>query len=124
MNVVLDFIYEQEDEQREVMLFLHELMISYPAITCKIRYKVPFYFRKSWICYLNPVKNNSVDFCFVRGNELSNQQGILEAKDRKQVRSLTFASVEEIPVEELKEIIQEAILLDETVKYASKRTKK
>ena len=123
MNAVLDFIYEHEGQQREVLLFLHELMMSYPTITCKIRYRIPFYYRKSWICYLNPRKNNTVDFCFVRGNELSNEQGILEAKDRKQVRSLTFENVEEIPVEALEEIIQEAILLDDTVKYASKRTK-
>lgn len=124
MNAVLDFIYEHEGRQREVLLFLHELMMSYPTITCKIRYRIPFYYRKTWICYLNPRKNNTVDFCFVRGNELSNEQGILEANDRKQVRSLTFESVEEIPVEVLEEIIQEAILLDDTVKYASKRKKK
>ncbi len=124
MDAVLDFIYEYEGEQREIMLVLHNTMVAYPAITTKIRYKVPFYYRKSWICYLNPQKKGAVDFCFIRGNELSNEQGILEAKDRKQVRSLTFNRVEEIPTETLDEIIQEAILLDDTVKYASKRTKK
>ncbi|MFK7906755.1 MAG: DUF1801 domain-containing protein [Chitinophagales bacterium] len=124
MDAVLDYIYEQEGEQREILLFLHELMGTYPAITNKIRYRVPFYYRKSWICYLNPKKNNTVEFCFLRGNELSNEQGILESKGRKQVYSLTFEEVKAIPVEALKEIIQEAILLDDTVKYASKRTKK
>ncbi len=124
MDAVLDYIYEQEGEQREILLFLHELMCSYPAITSKIRYRVPFYYRKSWICYLNPRKNNTVEFCFIRGNELSNEQGILESKGRKQVYSLTFDDVKTIPVETLEEIIQEAILLDDTVKYASKRTKK
>ncbi|MEZ4887739.1 MAG: DUF1801 domain-containing protein [Chitinophagales bacterium] len=123
MDKVLDFIYEQETEQREILLFIHQLMLSYPAMIVKIRYQIPFYYRKSWICYLNPIKNKAVDFCFVRGNELSNEQGILEAKDRKQVRSLTFSSVDEIPVEALQQIIQEAILLDDTVKYTSKRTK-
>ncbi|MGB1243402.1 MAG: DUF1801 domain-containing protein [Chitinophagales bacterium] len=124
MDVVLDYIYEQEGEQREILLFLHELMLSYPAITSKIRYRVPFYYRKSWVCYLNPRKNNAVEFCFLRGNELSNEQGILESKGRKQVYSLTFEEVKTIPVEALEQIIQEAILLDDTVKYASKRTKK
>lgn len=124
MDAVLDFIYEYEDEQREIMLLFHNMMLAYPAITSKIRYRVPFYYRKSWVCYLNPQKKGAVDFCFIRGNELSNEQGILEAKDRKQVRSLTFTSLKEIPTDTLHEIIQEAILLDDTVKYASKRSKK
>jgi hypothetical protein len=73
---------------------------------------------------LNPTNKNSIEFAFVRGNELSNSQHLLDSKGRKQVWSIELTKVSEIPIKELAEIIQEAILLDETVPYASKRKAK
>ncbi len=125
METVQRFILHQEAKQRTILQFLHDLLLAHPEIICKIRYKIPFYYRKSWICYLNPVrKKDAIELAFVRGNELSNEQGLLESKGRKQVFGITFSSVEEIPQRALLELIQEAILLDETVPYASKRRKK
>ena len=69
------------------------------------------------------MKNNSIEFAFLRGNELSNSQGILDSKGRKQVFSVELTALSKIPIKELKEIIQEAILLDETISYVSKRIK-
>jgi hypothetical protein len=100
------------------------MMMSLPDVTCKIRFKIPFYYRKSWICYLNPVKGNGVEFVFLRGNELSNEQGLLEAKGRKQVSGVTFYEIKEIPQEVLQEVVMEALILDDEVKYKSKRSKK
>ncbi len=122
MNEVDLFILEKEGHQQAVLQFLNNLMMSNPEIVQKIRYKVPFYYRKSWICYLNPnKKTGAVEMVFLRGNELSNEQGLLEAKGRKQVLGVTFSEVKDIPVETLIEVIQEAIWLDDTVPYASKR---
>ena len=73
---------------------------------------------------MNPLKDGGVDFTFLRGQELSNAQGLLENRDRKQVSSLQFQEIEEIPLEALYEILQEAILLDETVPYKLKRKRK
>lgn len=123
MDPAQSFILNYQNTQGEIMQYLHDMLLSYPEITPKIRYKVPFYYRKSWLCYLNPTKNEEVEFAFPRGNELSNQQGLLKSKGRKQVYSITFSRLEEIPMETLNEIIQEAILLDDTVPYASKRKK-
>ncbi len=61
MNPCLDYIYQREGNQQEIMLHLHELLTSYPEVSGKIRYKIPFYYRKSWICYLNPTKYGSVE---------------------------------------------------------------
>ena len=124
MDKALEYIYSREGVQQEIMLVLHDMLMSNVGITNKIRYKVPFYYYKSWICYINPHKKGHVEFCFLRGNELSNAQGILDSKGRKQVCSLTFHSVDDIPERLVHEIIPEAILLDETVPYASKRKKK
>jgi hypothetical protein len=124
MTEAEDFIYRYEGDQREVMLFIHHWLTSDLLLTQKIRYGIPFYFGKSWICYLNPTKTGSVEFAFVRGNELSNEQGLLDSKGRKQVRSIEFEKVKDIPQQTLHEIIQEAIMLDETTPYESKRKKK
>jgi len=125
MSSVEGFILEKEGHQKAVLQFLNDLMISTPEVTSKIRYKIPFYYRKSWICYLNPIKKPiGVELVFIRGNELSNEQGLLDAKGRKQVAGVTFEKVEDIPVDPLLEVIQEAIWLDETTPYASKRTRK
>lgn len=123
MDACLEYIYEHEGNQQEIMLHLHELITSYPEITSKIRYKIPFYYRRSWFCYINPLKNDSVELVFLRANELSNEQGALDFKDRKQVAGITFATVSDIKYELLHELLQEALLLDENVKYAAKRRK-
>ena len=124
MDPILSFIYERENPQREILLYLHELFTNQLHLEAKLRYKIPFYYNKSWICYLNPVKPQSIELAFPRGNELSNAQGLLEAKERKQVRGITFKQVKDIPRDALWEIMQEALILDETVPYASKRKKK
>lgn len=121
---VEDYISNFEDQQLKILIFLHELLKSYPEVDDKLRFKVPFYFRKSWICYLNPVKNNGIELAFLRANELSNDQGLLDFKKRKQVAGLTFYQTKDIPVDLVHEIFQEALILDESIPYKSKRSKK
>ena len=121
MTEAEDFIYQYDGAQRELMLFLHQLLTDDFNLIAKLRYKIPFYYRKSWICYLNPTKKGTVEFTFVRGNELSNEQGWLDHKGRKQVYSVELGKISDIPQQTLYEVLQEAVLLDETVPYASKR---
>jgi hypothetical protein len=120
---VEEFILQYESNQKHILNYFHNLFSSFPEVTSKIRFKVPFYYRKTWICYLNPIKNNGIELCFVRGNELSNSQGLLNSNGRKQVYGISFFSVKEIPEDTIHEIIQEAFILDETTPYASKRKK-
>ena len=124
MSTVEDFIFGFEGEQRKIMDFFHDLLTSEYQMEDKIRFNIPFYYKRSWICYLNPIKNNAIEFAFPRGNELSNEQGLLQSKGRKQVMSVEFKTLVDIPVKSICEIINEAVLLDETVKYASKRRSK
>ena len=123
MAEVEDFIYEYEGQQREILLYLYQLFTADLGLESKIRYRIPFYYGRSWICYTNPVKKEGIELVFLRGNELSNEQGLLESKGRKQVLGVTFSKLADIPEETLLEVLQEAMLLDETVAYASKRKK-
>lgn len=121
MTNVEDFIYQFEGNQREVLLYFHHLFTQDLNLHARIRFKIPFYDGKSWICYLNPTKDGKISLAFVRGNELSNYQGMLKNKGRKQVFSVEFEKVPDIPFLQVHEIIQEAILLDELKPYMSKR---
>ena len=121
LTACLDYIESLDGEQRRIMLVLHQFLSTYPQVTCRIRYRVPFFYRKTWLCYLNPQKNGSVELCFVRANELSNENGLLDFKNRTQVAGVTYFATGEIREEALAEVVQEALLLDETVPYSVKR---
>lgn len=114
MREVEAYILDLPALQAEIMQFLHELLLSYPEVSCKMRYKIPFYDRKSWVCYLNPIKNNGIELAFIHANELSNEQGLLDFKERKQVAGINLYSLDDIPISGIHEILQEAFLVDET----------
>ncbi len=122
MDSVLENIDHLPANQKRIMLFLDELLIDIPGITSKLRYKIPFYYKKSWICYLNPIKGDGVELAFVRANELSNEQGLLDFKHRKQVAGISIYQLDDLPITTINEVINEALLLDENVPYASKRS--
>jgi len=121
--MVEDYIYQLEGEQKKVMSFLHELLTIEYGLEAKIRYKIPFYFGNTWICYLNKRKDDKVDFAIVRGREISNGNGLLEDRGRRMVLSAEFANVKEIPLDLLREVLEEAIFLDETTPYTFKKKK-
>lgn len=121
MDSIQSFILDKTGTQKALLQYLHRLLSEQPGVVSKIRYKIPFYYRKSWVCYLNPVKNSGIELAFLRGNELSNEQGLLEFRGRKQVSGIIFYHLNEIPEEAVMEVIQEALLLDEEVAYAARR---
>lgn len=121
MSAVEIFIDECEEPARSIMIYLHEVLTNELGLKPKIRYKIPFYDSKSWICYLNPQKDKSVELAFTRGNELSNEQGMLENKGRKQIMGVCFSSLESIPHNSLMEVLLEAIELDASTAYKVKR---
>jgi len=123
MDSIDDFIDGFEGDQKKVLQFLHHWFTRELGLSDKIRFKTPFYFRHSWICSLKSTKHKTIELAFLRGNELSNIQGLLFSGNRKQVSGIEFRSVGDIPLEVLDNIIQEALLLDETVPYKSKRSK-
>ena len=100
MEKVENFIYQFEGEQRRILRYLHQLLSEELHLEAKIRYKIPFYYGRTWICYLNPIKNAGIEFVFVRGNELSNYQGILDNRGRTEVAGIELYQLADIPKEE------------------------
>lgn len=122
MNVET-YIHDLPEDQMLIASALHDLICTYPEVTSKIRYKIPFYFRKSWICYINPLKKGGVELCFLRADELSNESGVLDFKERKQVAGITILNAEDLPEEKIITVLQEAFVLDEAVKYKHPKSK-
>ena len=116
MDSVQNYILDQSGEEQLIMQYFHDLLTSFPEVATKIRYKVPFYYLKSWFLYLNPQKKGGVEVCFIHGQRLSNEHGLLDKKDRKQIAGITFKKISEIPEKIIFEIIQEAFLIDELMR--------
>lgn len=124
MTEVENLIYQYEAPQREIMLHFHNLLTNDYNLISKITFKNPCYYGKSWICYLKPTKQNMVELAFFRGNELSNSQGLLKSKGRKQLLSIDIDNLANVPHKILNEIFHEALILDNTKPYESKRKSK
>lgn len=113
MGNVNDFVYQSERPFRDVLVCLHEMLVEQYGLKTVLRYRIPFYDRYKWICYLNPVRDRGIELAFIRGAELSNAQGILDPGGRKHVAGIILDDVSLIPFQALDEIIHEALLIDE-----------
>lgn len=122
-SAIENYIYSQSENQQLILLKLNDFLIDFPEITPKVRYKIPFYYRKSWICYLNCIKNDGIELAFLRGNELSNLQGALRYYGRKQVMGIRYFCLEDINFDTLQDVLIEALELDEHVPYTVKKNK-
>ncbi len=113
VSSIAEFKERLDGQQMAIVSFLHTHLESYHDLSSKINWNIPAYYRKSWICYLNPIKGNGIELAFFRGRELSNEQGILLRKERKLVAGIDYFSVEGINLTVVNEIVQEAIILDD-----------
>ena len=79
----------------------------------KMRYRVPFYDKNTWICYLNRVKNDQLELCFLEGRLMADKFPSLDMKNRKKVSGITIDPLSDLPLEVM-EMIKFAIRLDDT----------
>ena len=113
MRTVSNYILGLEGQQKAIVKYLHERLTTYHDLESNVSYGIPMYRRKTWVCYLNPLKIGGVDFVFTRGHLLSNEQGLLDGSGRKYVAGMILHDVSEIPERAIDEMVQEAILVDE-----------
>lgn len=113
MSSIENYILDLEGQQKAIVNVLHSYLLNATDLRGNISYGIPMYRRKSWVCYLNPIKKNGVEMAFTRGFRLSNEQGILNRKGRKLVAGIDLYDVSLIPMEAINQIVQEALLLDD-----------
>ena len=116
MKTVEDFIYGLDGQQKAIVSYLHHHLTQHHDLMAKINWNIPTFYRKSWICYLNPIKNEGIEMAFFKGHALSNEQGVLASKGRKLVAGVDLFSIDAIDLPAINQIVQEAILLDDLSK--------
>jgi len=123
MSKLADYLEQLDGMQGEITHFLHDWLCVEFGLQAKYRFKIPFYYQNTWVCYLNPIKKDGVEFNFVRARELAGHEDILDFKDRVMVAGISLYDVKDIPLRRLSEIVEEAILLDETKPYTFSKRK-
>lgn len=123
MSSLYSYMDALTGEQKEITFFLHDWLTMQFDLESKYRFKIPFFYQKTWICYLNPIKKDGIEFNFVRARELSLHEGILDFKKRVMVAGISLYKVSDIPLDSLSMIVEEAIFLDQTTPYTFKKKK-
>lgn len=114
MEQILAFIDKHSEEQRLIMQEIRQLIIeAAPRIEESIKWKIPFYSYQGLLCYLNP-RGTGVVLGFCKGALLSNEKGLLKGTG-KEVRLLHIDNKHACPQAEIRQLLQEAMLLNETM---------
>ncbi|MDJ1468456.1 DUF1801 domain-containing protein [Xanthocytophaga flava] len=119
---VLDYIYEQPKELQSILLTLRHLILDSSPQVQEHFDGVPFYTYHRLFCYLNITKTH-VTLGMCQGRNLSNEQGILTGNG-KQVKHIVVKSLQTIPTTSIREILQEALLVNELHEETKKRKKR
>ena len=112
-----DFIDHQLPHLQQLMERLRVLILgSHPRIREHLEINTPMFKVKQDVCYfgkVHPVKG--LELCFLRGFQLSNEQGLLDAKGRKFIHGITLVDSNDLKSKEsaFLEVLNEALILDE-----------
>jgi hypothetical protein len=125
-----DFFFSILPSEQKIITRLRNIILdTSPKLVEKMSYGAPFYFIRQRICFLWPASlamsgiKEGVNLGLCKGYLLSDEQKALDKGNRKEVYYLHFKSLSEINEELLKEMLFEAILVDEEHGNKSKRKK-
>ncbi|GAB5466750.1 MAG: hypothetical protein Kapaf2KO_21860 [Candidatus Kapaibacteriales bacterium] len=110
------------------LLEINEYMLG-QGLKFKTRFRLPFYYGKTWIAYLNIPKPkrkkdpSRAELCFVRGIELPSGPTMLDFKGRAMIGGIDISTLDDQKREIINLLTQEAIELDATVPYTFKKKK-
>jgi hypothetical protein len=121
-------------EERAIVKRLRDLVLEcLPLATERPYYGlgVPYYSRHRQICYIFPTsalygtddekheKNVTLGFC--QGNKMFNENGMLQVEGRKQVRVIYFSTFREINDDQVRALLFEAGMIDDSFEKGKKR---
>lgn len=112
---VQQYITNLPAKQRQIMTILRSWIFDLgPQVSEHISNDLPSFQLHGALCYLMPEDDDGVILCFNRGYELPKSFELLESKDHKHVKSVTFYGVTEVEEheDEVKEILNEAAALN------------
>lgn len=114
--------------EQAICAMMRSLILEhFPELKEKFSYGAPFYHLNSRVCFLYPASlpysgiETGVNFGLNRGHLLSNQDGLLEFADRKEVAYIRLEKPGDIQANRILEILHEAVLVDAAMATNKKR---
>jgi len=112
----------------DALLQLHEFFLEM-GLEPKTKFKLPFYYGNTWICYLNIPKSKKkgkpyLELCFVRGVELESAHQLLDFSSRAMIAGLKIYEGQALNWNTIRTVTEEAIDLDRTTPYTFKKKNK
>lgn len=128
MRTADDFIADLPADEKNIVSILRRIVKSASdRLTEKLAYGVPYFYGHSRICFIWPASAGAITISegvilgFCRGHLLSNANGLLEGRGRKEVWDVIYTDPSQIEPERIRETLMEAILLDEEIARQKKR---
>ncbi|WP_235296314.1 DUF1801 domain-containing protein [Portibacter marinus] len=108
---ITQFVEGQSESVAEICSVLHDLFLSYPNVKCFIRYNIPFYDYRKWVCYINPLKkSNAVELVFLNGKVLKESFEFRKDRGRKMVAGIEIDEINDAVLQNVVMVWEEAIL--------------
>lgn len=115
---VEDYINDQTTETGTILRWLRSIINNAaPGVREEVKWKVPFYtYQKRALCYLNVLKTTrssqpvQVELAFSEGKHLPDEDGRLQGRGRKLIKSLIIETVADGNEERVRTYVQEALL--------------
>ncbi len=122
MDAVQEYIAALEGEEQGIARYLYEIIQSTsPKFKTKLSYGVPYFSINYRVCFIWPssspltIEKEGVQLGFCKGILLANQQGLLDMGKRKEVAIINYTQANQINENLVREILFEAIEVDELV---------
>ncbi len=119
--------YLPPSELKIVMCLRNLIVECIPDAKEKLSYNVPYYFRHARICFIWPasipwgkVPEGGVALGFCKGHLLADTS-YLDTGNRKSVFSKTFFQTKDINSNQVRQLLFEAVAIDETCKRLTKK---
>ena len=123
MPTVDEYIAAQPAELQFRLWTLRKLIFdAAPQVGESIKYGIPFYTYYGLLCYLN-AKQDYLDFGFCRGVALSDEAGLLYG-DNQEIRKVKVGQLTGPLVQSLRQLVQEALLVNGERKKREARREK
>jgi len=97
------------------------ILTSSEQITEHVNHKIPFYYHKGQLCYINPFDDRVV-LGFSRGADLPDEHSMLKG-NQKTVRRTVFYPAAGIDEEKVRNLIYEALIVNELKTDRPKKSK-
>lgn len=131
MDAVQEYIAALEGEEKRIANYLYEIVLSTsPKFKTKLSYGVPYFSINYRVCFIWPsssplaIEKEGVQLGFCKGSLLFNQQGLLDMGKRKEVAIINYIQLGQINEDLVREILFEAIEVDEWVYRERQKAKR